>query len=232
MPPEEALQELADFGFVLVDTIPFALKYEARMRERPAYLDLVRACKPYFLGKLRDLTWSQDVKTAFAFTWNGRRVIEAYERTISLRQNLLIRLGEEMIAVDASGFTSPTRLRRLFEVSLAPADLAERWRALCDDPESPRHFEINQFGEMILAPKPTPRHQRRTFQVAAALQSQLGPEAATEVGVMTDQGFVSPTPSGCPPSDGGKRTMRRLCRSSPMSASRCSPRPTRVPRSR
>lgn len=85
------------------------------------------------------------------------------------------------------------------ELALSPADLAERWRALCDDPESPEHFEINQFGEVILAPKPTTRHQRRSSQVVIALHAQLGPEAAAEVGVMTDQGVRVPDAVWMPP---------------------------------
>jgi len=40
---------------------------------------------------------------------------------------------------------------------LSEADLAERWRALCADPDSPDHFELSRYGEVILAPKPTTR---------------------------------------------------------------------------
>jgi Uma2 family endonuclease len=85
------------------------------------------------------------------------------------------------------------------DLVLSTSDLTARWRALSDDPESPDHFEINQYGEIVLAPKPSTLHQRRSFKVALALQAQLGPEAVTEVGVMTDQGVRVPDAVWMPP---------------------------------
>ena len=78
------------------------------------------------------------------------------------------------------------------ELVLEPAALIDRWRALSDDPEGPDYFELNQYGEIVLAPKPTTRHQRRSSRVMKSLEDQLGPEAASEIGVLTDQGVRVP----------------------------------------
>lgn len=71
-------------------------------------------------------------------------------------------------------------------------DLVRRWRALADDPDSPDHFELDQFGELILSPKPTTAHQRIASAIAWLLRNRLGGEAVTEVSVLTDRGVRVP----------------------------------------
>jgi Uma2 family endonuclease len=71
-------------------------------------------------------------------------------------------------------------------------DLIRRWNELANDPESPDWFELNEFGELILTPKPTPKHQRVAFEVGVWLTTQLGPGAATDVSVLTDRGVRAP----------------------------------------
>ncbi|MGH8679960.1 MAG: Uma2 family endonuclease [Burkholderiales bacterium] len=71
-------------------------------------------------------------------------------------------------------------------------ELVRRWNELAADPESPDYFELNEFGELIMSPKPTTGHQRVGSAVAWALKSQLGGEAVTEVSVLTDRGVRAP----------------------------------------
>lgn len=71
-------------------------------------------------------------------------------------------------------------------------DLIRRWQALAADPESPDYFELDQFGELILSPKPTTGHQRVASQIAWTLRTQLGGEGVTEVSVVTDRGVRVP----------------------------------------
>jgi Uma2 family endonuclease len=71
-------------------------------------------------------------------------------------------------------------------------ELVRRWNELAADPESPDYFELNEFGELILSPKPTTRHQGTAFEVGLQLTTQLGPRAATEVSVLTDRGVRVP----------------------------------------
>jgi Uma2 family endonuclease len=68
---------------------------------------------------------------------------------------------------------------------LTPGELAARWREISADPESPDYFELNEYGELILSPSPTNKHELIAFKVAAALEQQLGPQASTAVSVFT-----------------------------------------------
>jgi Uma2 family endonuclease len=71
-------------------------------------------------------------------------------------------------------------------------ELVRRWNELAADPESPDHFELNEFGELIMSPKPTTGHQQVASEVAWLLRTQLGGAAVTEVSVLTDRGVRAP----------------------------------------
>ena len=68
---------------------------------------------------------------------------------------------------------------------LTQGELAARWRELCADPDSPDFFELNEYGELILSPSPSNKHEVVAFKVAAALEQQLGPQASTAISVST-----------------------------------------------
>jgi len=71
-------------------------------------------------------------------------------------------------------------------------ELVRRWNELAADPESPDHFELNEFGELILSPPPTNLHDRIAQLVARALMDQLGADAFVEMSVYTDRGIRVP----------------------------------------
>jgi Uma2 family endonuclease len=52
--------------------------------------------------------------------------------------------------------------------------------------------ELNEFGALIMSPKPTVGHQRVGSAVAHTLRLQLGGEAVSEVSVLTDRGVRVP----------------------------------------
>jgi Uma2 family endonuclease len=81
---------------------------------------------------------------------------------------------------------------RRADVPVPRDDLIRRWQALAADPDSPEYFELDQFGELILSPKPTTGHQRIASAIAWLLRSQLGGEAVTEVSILTDRGVRVP----------------------------------------
>jgi Uma2 family endonuclease len=70
--------------------------------------------------------------------------------------------------------------------------LLRRWEELAGDPDSPDYYELNEFGEVIMSPRPTNDHQRVVAAVTLALNHQLGPEAVQEVSVATDRGIRVP----------------------------------------
>ena len=75
------------------------------------------------------------------------------------------------------------------ESVLDTSTLIRRWHELAGDPNSPDHYEVNQFGEVIMSPRPTNDHQRVVTAVTSSLNPQLGAEAVQEISVMTDRGI-------------------------------------------
>jgi Uma2 family endonuclease len=78
------------------------------------------------------------------------------------------------------------------EIALDRDELLRRWKELGEDPESPDRYELTEFGELVLSPKPTNDHQRVAFAVARSLEARLGPEAGIEISVFTDRGIRVP----------------------------------------
>jgi hypothetical protein len=77
------------------------------------------------------------------------------------------------------------------DLLLSYEELAARWRALAADPLAPEFYELNEFGEIILSPSPSNKHELIAFEVAKALESQLGPRASAAVSVLTDRRMVA-----------------------------------------
>lgn len=109
--------DLAARGFLLADTIPFALRYTSAKRTNRAYLDLVRSSRDYFYSKLFEprLIWAADVRVALAFKLHGLRLIEALQQGLRLGDRSVF-LVQRMIATDSSNYTSPEQLRRKWEL--------------------------------------------------------------------------------------------------------------------
>src|SRR5262245_11934301 len=82
--------------------------------------------------------------------------------------------------------------------ALSPDELAARWRTLAAEPDMPDEFELNEYGEIIMSPTPTNKHERIAFKVAQALERHLGPEATTAISVATDRGIRRPDATWMP----------------------------------
>lgn len=83
---------------------------------------------------------------------------------------------------------------------LSAEQLAQRWRELAQDPRTPDFFELDEFGELIVSPYPTNRHELIADEVRDALQAQLGPRASTAVSVLTRRGVKRPDATWMPES--------------------------------
>lgn len=81
---------------------------------------------------------------------------------------------------------------RRADVPVPRNDLIRRWQALAADAESPDHFELDQFGELIVSPMPTPGHQAVASEVGFQLMARLGPRVAVDVSILTDRGVRAP----------------------------------------
>jgi Uma2 family endonuclease len=96
--------------------------------------------------------------------------------------------------------------------------LAERWRALLEDPNAPERCELDEFGEIRVNPPPSFKHQRIVAAFIRQLEAQLGGEAGSYA-LMTSGGIRFPDICWAPSFDdlaksGGAdplRTMPPLC---------------------
>ncbi len=75
----------------------------------------------------------------------------------------------------------------------SPQELTQWWQQLAQDEQSPDHYELTEYGELVLSPKPTNRHQVICAKIILQLSTQLGPEAVPEAAVLThDAGIRVP----------------------------------------
>jgi len=100
-----------------------------------------------------------------------------------------VRAPRTYTCVGASRFLIETVMHA--DPAVRREELIRRRNELAADPESPDCFELNEFGELILSPKPTTRHQGTASEVAYQLTVQLGPRALT-ASVLTDRGVRVP----------------------------------------
>lgn len=111
-----SLDQLAMNRFLLVDSVPFAIKYESRDRRKGIYTDLVRQSAPYLMKKLqhKNVKLSRDIRVAIGFRLNGIAMIEAYTKKISLNTGRVLKLNDGIIATDGSGYPNSEKLREIF----------------------------------------------------------------------------------------------------------------------
>jgi len=73
---------------------------------------------------------------------------------------------------------------------VSPQDLTQQWAELAQDEQSPDHYELTEYGELVLSPKPTNRHQRLCTEIAFQLRTQLGGVAVVEAAILTTSAGV------------------------------------------
>ena len=73
----------------------------------------------------------------------------------------------------------------LAETTLSARELAQVWQQMRQDEDLPERYELTQHGEVIMAPKPTNRHQIVAAEIAFQLRLQLGGKAVTEAALLT-----------------------------------------------
>ncbi len=110
----DSLETLAARGFLLLDSIPFAMDYSAK-RGSKKYADLIRLTTASYLQSKLDgsaLRWSRDLRIAFGVLRNARAIMAA---TPQLKvAGAQFALSEEMVGVSGAGYPDAGRLRTAF----------------------------------------------------------------------------------------------------------------------
>jgi hypothetical protein len=113
---KRTLDGLAQRGFLMVDSIPFSMKYTSSLRSRPAYSQLVgRTAKSYMLDKLTSssLSWSDDLRIGFSLRLNANCVMAALQHTLPVGSREF-HLSDAMVVTDASNYPKETLNKHCF----------------------------------------------------------------------------------------------------------------------
>ena len=92
------------------------MNYSSKQRRNPRYRNLVaRSVQTYLQRKIiwPSLSWSPDVRVAFAFKLNAMAIIEALEGQLELGNTTQL-LGENLIAASQSGFPNADNLKAIY----------------------------------------------------------------------------------------------------------------------
>lgn len=113
----DCLQAFARQGFLLLDSIPFAMEYSSSHRSSGRYDDLVRLTLTSFLQRkiaASGLTWSPDLRIAFSLRLNALAIMRAITYlSIGSRAHPL---SANMIAVSSSNYPDAARLRQAYSL--------------------------------------------------------------------------------------------------------------------
>jgi hypothetical protein len=114
---EHGLRCLAKKQFLLIDSLPFAVKYSSYYRKKVLYSELVQCCSDFIIEKMNDkIKWASDVKLALAFKLNGGAIIKAFPNGLKLPTGQIIKLSIDHIASDRSGYTNKMKLRKIWDI--------------------------------------------------------------------------------------------------------------------
>lgn len=115
--PDDAYQCLANIGFLLIDSLPFPVKYKSRHRRKPAYLDIIKCYLPTWVNTIDvNFTFDPDLRIAFGFKLNGIAVVNASPKGIVL-SGINRTLNIDMIAATGAGQPSSSLLAQKFGVA-------------------------------------------------------------------------------------------------------------------
>ena len=115
--PNNPLRDLSKKGFLLVDSLPFAVKYTPYIRRKTDYKEMVLKSKSFLESQINSplLSWSEEVKVAFGFKLNAEVIINQIG-SIVLPTGQQIQFNNDMISADGSGFPSSRRIREIYGV--------------------------------------------------------------------------------------------------------------------
>jgi hypothetical protein len=120
---QHKLNHIADKGFLLIDSLPFAMNYSGNgKRNRAAYKKLVKVCAASYLSnKLKNskIPWHPEcVKIAFSVWLNAREVLANWPRGLPFKhcvtQETETSPPFKQVAVNGAWYLCEKALRRIF----------------------------------------------------------------------------------------------------------------------
>lgn len=116
---EGELNDLAMYGFALIDILPFAVKYSSKERDSVLYMNMIQFCaRDYFYKRINDprLKWGRDVRVAFAVPKTCTAAKHALGGWLNLPNNQQIEISPHLIGTDGTNYPSGKVLRRIYGI--------------------------------------------------------------------------------------------------------------------
>lgn len=109
-------KNLAEKGFLLIDTIPFAMQYSTQKhRDKDSYFQLITNSLNWILEKLRNskIKLSDDLKVAFGFKINAQKFIKATNGAIVLNEKH-VKFDESNIGINKANYPDSKMLSNIY----------------------------------------------------------------------------------------------------------------------
>ena len=126
MEKQNLLNKVSDMGFILIDSLPFAMNYsKERKRSSPHYKKLIEVCAgTYVKYKLNEcrVPWSskEQVKVAFSVRKTGEQAIKYLPPLLPFKSNIespgQAFTAKDFVGVDGSNFLAWKPLRKIFKL--------------------------------------------------------------------------------------------------------------------
>lgn len=110
-------QLLCENGFLLIDSIPFAMTYSSKHRKKTAYNKLINNSLHWWKTKLNDnFEFDNSTKIAFGFKLNAQSIIKESNNILNIKNNNYY-VNKFNIGADGSGMTNSELIADIFDVN-------------------------------------------------------------------------------------------------------------------
>lgn len=106
---------LANKHFLLIDSLPYSMKYKSAQRKTEEYAKLIECCLSWWINKLNEFKIDKEVKIAFGFKLNAMQIIKVTKGKLKIG-NRTFTIKAADIAADGSGHTSTKKLKHIFKL--------------------------------------------------------------------------------------------------------------------
>ncbi len=112
----KAYLALSSQGFLLVDSLPFALPYKTDIRKKSAYLSLISQYLADWTKAINDnFIVEENLQIAFGFKINALKIIESVNYKLKIGEYEFL-VGENNIAADGSGMPISIKIKNIFNL--------------------------------------------------------------------------------------------------------------------
>ena len=115
--PKEVFKCLKERRFLLIDSLPYSLKYKSCHRNKAAYDELVKNSIDWWIKKISEnFDVDENLKIAFVFRKNACSIIRSLYNSEIVLKKRRFKVSEDNISADESNMPNPDILSNIFEI--------------------------------------------------------------------------------------------------------------------